>query len=603
MFYGGDLMGSYDDQYNPADDVAESGKQALRTGGKAMGQIAKKGAKSAGKALIKGGIKAGVYIISTVGAPLIAIGGVALLLVLLLLVIFGAMPTDMDAREEKLKKYAIEQVDKKNTENTWVVAGDGSWYPGRGDQHLGQLADRYGRDSRLINQWGDIYAPVIMQAMMSDKDEDEMLDNPGWVKERLRHAAEGLKPYFYYKESTVEVEYTAVNEDGEEETVIDSYPVYLLVEAYTIRGHWQYSYKQTEWTEPDGNVRREEKCIRTERVADGKEYLKEYLLEVYEGLDEVDDEDVELTILSTIELAKAFTLEKEHLAWLEGHGALATFVSAVGIPEEYRAYLEEAEQLTGIPVWFLAGLIHRESTWNPNLVTPPYNCFGLTQQHPRWWPDRAARWGFDPERDKWDPRVQILAGAYLLKENGGSVNWESLDPAGEPPPELQPALAFYGGYGKDVSKAQEYINSLWKLAQGYACTGTWPTPGYTTITSQFGMRKHPISGVWKQHTGIDISAPMSAKVVSVSGGVVYSASAGWNGGWGNVVYVRDNQYEYQYAHLSKINVKAGDVVEPGTLIGLVGSTGSSTGPHLHFGIRPAGTSTWIDPLPIIGGLR
>lgn len=582
-------------------EIEDNAKKALETGGKAAGQFAKKGAQKAGAAAVKGFIKAGTYIIGAIGAPIIIVGVLVLLTALLLLVLYGAMPTELDAREKQLKQYAIEEVNKTNSENTWVVDGEGSWYPGRGNQYLGQMADRYGRDAKLANQWGDIYAPVIMQAMAMGKDEDEMLNDTRWIKKQLTHAAEGLKPYFYYKESAVEVEYTVVNEDGEEETIVDSYPVYLLVEAYTLRGHWKYYYEQKEWTEPDGSVRREEECIRTEQVADGKEYLEKYLLEVYEGLAELDREEIEITVEATIQLAEAYTYEKENLAWLEGYGTAATFVSAVGVPEEFRAYLAEAEQLTGIPAWFLAGLIQRESSWNPNCVNPQSGCFGLTQQHPLYWPDRARRWGFDPERDKWNPRVQILAGAFLLKENGGSVDWKSLDPAGGPPPELRAVLAYYGGYGKNIAKAKGYIDSVWQLAQGYACPGAWPTPGYTTITSTFGMRKHPISGVWKQHTGVDIGAPMGAKVVSVSGGVVYQAE--FQSGWGNVIYVRDVNYEYQYAHLSRIDVKAGDVVEPGMQIGAVGSTGSSTGPHLHFGVRPVGTATWIDPLPIIGGLK
>jgi murein DD-endopeptidase MepM/ murein hydrolase activator NlpD len=583
-------------QCNPLETAYGAGKQAAK-------EAARKAAGAAAKAATKGVLKAAAYIAGLLGWPVLFILLAVLSAALFVGAFYSAMPSqgalsgvEPSEQDAIIRQYAVDTVREWNVKNTWLAAGEGSFFPGEGKELLGRLADRFGREARLCNQWGDLYAPVLYQAAMSDKD---LLKDKNWVKRQIRDAAENLQPFFYYKESNIEVEYRVKDEEGNEKIEIQEYPVYLLVEAYTIRGHWRYSYEQASIAESDGTVRREEKCIRSERVSDGTGYLRKYLEKRYELPQ--DEDEVLLATQATFEMAQAFTDRRENLAWLEGYGASASFVSAAGIPEEFRAYLAEAERLTGIPMWFLAGLIHRESGWDPNCVNEKSGCFGLTQQHPKYWPERARRWGFDPERDKWDPRAQILAGAYLLKEYGGSVDWAGLDPAGEPPPELRSALARYGGYGSNVGKARGYIDSLWALARGYACSGTWPTPGYTTITSQFGMRKHPVTGVWKEHTGIDIGAPMGAEVVSVSGGVVHAAES--QSGWGNVIYVRDNQYEYQYAHLSRIDVKPGDVVEPGAHIGLVGSTGTSTGAHLHFGLRPIGSNSWIDPLPLLNNAK
>lgn len=111
----------------------------------------------------------------------------------------------------------------------------------------------------------------------------------------------------------------------------------------------------------------------------------------------------------------------------------------------------------------------------------------------------------------------------------------------------------------------------------------WPTPGYTKITSEYGNRYHPILKKQSFHSGIDIGAPQGTNVLAANSGEVIVA--GWNNAYGNYVVINHGGGQTTlYAHMSKLLVKKGQSVKRGEKIGLVGSTGWSTGPHLHFEI-------------------
>ena len=112
----------------------------------------------------------------------------------------------------------------------------------------------------------------------------------------------------------------------------------------------------------------------------------------------------------------------------------------------------------------------------------------------------------------------------------------------------------------------------------------WPVPGYTSITSPFGMRLHPILHVYKLHTGMDIGAPYGANFVAASDGVVIKA--GMNSAYGNMVIIdHGGGVTTLYAHGSEILVTVGQSVKRGEPVLKVGSTGYSTGPHAHFEVR------------------
>ena len=124
----------------------------------------------------------------------------------------------------------------------------------------------------------------------------------------------------------------------------------------------------------------------------------------------------------------------------------------------------------------------------------------------------------------------------------------------------------------------------------------WPVPGYTTITSQYGMRTHPITGVYKLHTGTDISAPIGATFVAANDGIVVKAE--YNTAYGNMVMIdHGGGISTLYAHGSEILVSVGQTVFKGTAVLKVGSTGYSTGPHAHFEVRVNGNP--VQPLDYI----
>ena len=124
----------------------------------------------------------------------------------------------------------------------------------------------------------------------------------------------------------------------------------------------------------------------------------------------------------------------------------------------------------------------------------------------------------------------------------------------------------------------------------------WPVPGYTRISSKYGMRTHPITGVYKLHTGVDISAPMGANFIAANDGIV--TKAGMNSAYGNMVIIdHGGGISTLYAHGSEILVHVGQTVKKGESVLKVGSTGYSTGPHAHFEVRINGVVT--DPMPYI----
>ena len=127
-------------------------------------------------------------------------------------------------------------------------------------------------------------------------------------------------------------------------------------------------------------------------------------------------------------------------------------------------------------------------------------------------------------------------------------------------------------------------------------TGRFVTPAEGPITSPYGYRVHPIFGTLRFHSGIDIGAYYGSSILAADSGIVIEA--GWIGGYGNTVMIdHGGGYSTLYGHCSQLYVRIGQMVNQGEPIAAVGSTGNSTGPHLHFEVRINGDP--VDPLGFI----
>ena len=148
--------------------------------------------------------------------------------------------------------------------------------------------------------------------------------------------------------------------------------------------------------------------------------------------------------------------------------------------------------------------------------------------------------------------------------------------------------------GATTAASRDYYNQAAKpvvqlqLGEKFIFPLTMPA----SLSSLFGWRMHPIFGVRRFHTGTDVAAPLGTPVVATQSGRVTLSE--FLGGYGLMVILRhnDDTLESRYAHLSRLLVQTGEWVEQGEVIGLVGSTGNSTGPHLHFELRQLTANGW-----------
>ncbi len=131
-----------------------------------------------------------------------------------------------------------------------------------------------------------------------------------------------------------------------------------------------------------------------------------------------------------------------------------------------------------------------------------------------------------------------------------------------------------------TEKLKSYVSSL---------PSFWPTTPGAEISSDFGRRFHPVFHFYKKHEGLDIGDKKGAPIYAAGAGTVVSAE--WHSGYGNLVEIdHGNGYSTRYGHCSKLLVTVGQKVSQGEKIALTGSTGTATGPHLHFEVRVNGTT-------------
>jgi murein DD-endopeptidase MepM/ murein hydrolase activator NlpD len=179
--------------------------------------------------------------------------------------------------------------------------------------------------------------------------------------------------------------------------------------------------------------------------------------------------------------------------------------------------------------------------------------------------------GWQPSDSSWESSSTKLAAP--------PASFDTLDRRGQAIPTVRPLQ-------KWLLKPLTGSNPLkWVLSNGERMLFPLPIP--VDITSIFGMRTHPVLGASRFHSGVDLGAPMGTPVLAAYSGRVSLAE--FLGGYGLSILLEHDQGQQatQYAHLSELFVKPGQWVQQGTVIGLVGSTGLSTGPHLHFELQQA----------------
>jgi murein DD-endopeptidase MepM/ murein hydrolase activator NlpD len=144
---------------------------------------------------------------------------------------------------------------------------------------------------------------------------------------------------------------------------------------------------------------------------------------------------------------------------------------------------------------------------------------------------------------------------------------------------------------KLLAESDKLTKQLAKLSKGkYSGTMIWPVPSSSSISSGYGMRIHPVYKKRKMHTGIDINAKSGVSIIAANKGTV--VFSGYKNGYGKTVIIdHGGGIMTLYAHCSRLLVSEGDVVKSGSTIAKVGSTGISTGPHLHFEVRIKGETT------------
>lgn len=186
-------------------------------------------------------------------------------------------------------------------------------------------------------------------------------------------------------------------------------------------------------------------------------------------------------------------------------------------------------------------------------------------------------------------KSQILANTKTMREYYLSkLTTEEL--------ELQSQIDEYNSQVSEIEAEIKLLalNSISKDYIGGAMN--WPVPGYTSITSEYGMRVHPITGAYKLHTGVDIGAPIGTSFVAAANGIVSKAT--YNPAYGNMVIIdHGGGVQTLYAHGNEIVAQVGQTVARGDEVLKVGSTGYSTGPHAHFEIRINGQT--VNPIEFL----
>ncbi|MER5555969.1 peptidoglycan DD-metalloendopeptidase family protein [Streptomyces sp. NPDC002793] len=282
-----------------------------------------------------------------------------------------------------------------------------------------------------------------------------------------------------------------------------------------------------------------------------------------------------------------------------------------GVPPQYAQLILDASASCsqGLPPAILAAQLKQESGFRPDAGSSA-GAQGIAQFMPGTWQTWGRDGNGDGRKDVWDPKDAIPAQAdfmcSLLKKGKAHPEYK-----GSP---VEQALAGYNaGWGRvdqyrgvppesfAEGQTYHYVKNIMAMSAEMVADGG-SADGWTLPTDGAAGTPYRQRGpMWSSgyHTGIDFVVPVGAPLKSIGPGIVVAAGPG--GAYGNqvVIHHADGMYS-QYAHLSRIEVRAGQKVVGGTRIGLSGATGNVSGPHLHFEVRtsPAYGSD-ISPIPYL----
>jgi murein DD-endopeptidase MepM/ murein hydrolase activator NlpD len=474
--------------------------------------------------------------------------------------------------------------------------------------HTKGFLDVNRKDEELAPTFGQVYSFLVYENGSLNKKINKKL---------VLKVAKDIHPTFKYTHRKSHT-HTVYKDGKTPSSDYDSYS-WMLDDADTILGHFHFQYKLVTETDDYPN------CTVTltywqfdgvSLVGNSRwDRINEYLKKEFN----VTDASVDIDRQSILEGAKGFDENEMRIEWLARNGFdddPADFISGIDIPPEYRPFIEEAAQKYHIPDWFIAAVIQRESSFNW-LSLSNAGAAGLMQLMPDTFSEIINRVNADfgtnfTVKDIYNPRANILAGTAEWAElfnmyNGGAdnIDWKG---DGWKDQTLRAGRGYNAGPGNATGNwlpgAHEYMDPLIKYAEAYKgassgeITDILPVQSKNArITASFHERRPN-----EIHQGVDIGGvPVGTPIISVSNG---RAVVGWDeNGYGNYVVIQSAQYNCLYGHMSKVFVRNGEMVKAGQEIGELGSSGRSTGPHLHFGIsRNTGenwNTGWIDPGSVV----
>jgi murein DD-endopeptidase MepM/ murein hydrolase activator NlpD len=294
------------------------------------------------------------------------------------------------------------------------------------------------------------------------------------------------------------------------------------------------------------------------------------------SIDKKEIETIKENLLKKININKLNTNQKIQITLDQTNNKIKEFIFQFSNTE--KIYLSKSSEDTKFNEKILTIKLDKKIVYNENIILQSLYKAATDQNIPPNTIIEFARiYGFqvDFQRDiRKEDKFQIMYEVFIDKNNKiietGEILFANLKLSGQDNSlyyfDKENVEGHYDKNGKSVQKA------LMKT----------PING-ARLSSSFGMRKHPIDGFNKMHRGTDFAAPKGTPIMASGNGIV--KKAGWCGGGGNCVKIRHNStYETIYAHMSKFarGIKKGVRVKQGQTIGYVGSTGKSTGPHLHY---------------------